>query len=60
LQRSEFHLLEGEMHELRACLADRERCHAEKAVSLQRGFECYTRFGMTTQAARAKEGIAQI
>jgi hypothetical protein len=56
LRRTEFHLLEGEMHELRACLADREGRHREKALALERAFECYTNLGMTGQATRVKEG----
>src|SRR5205085_1074544 len=52
LERTEFHLFEGELHELRARLADREGHQAEKVAALQRACECYTRFGMTTQAAR--------
>jgi hypothetical protein len=52
LERTEFHLLEGELHELRARLADREGHETEKAAALQRARDCYTRFGMTAQAAR--------
>ncbi len=52
LERTEFHLFEGELHELRARLADREGQQAEKTAALQRAHDCYTRFGMTAQAAR--------
>jgi len=57
LERTEFHLFEGELHELRARLADREGHHAEQAAALQRARDCYTRFGMTAQAARVKEAL---
>jgi hypothetical protein len=57
LERTEFHLFEGELHELRARLADREGRHADKIASLKRAFECYTSFGMTTQASRVKEAL---
>jgi adenylate cyclase len=52
LERTGFHLYEGELHELRAQLAEREGHEAEKIAALQRAHECYTRFGMTAQAAR--------
>jgi hypothetical protein len=58
LEFTEFHLLEGEMHELRARLADREGRHTEKVTSLQRAFNCYTRFGMVAQTARIKEAMS--
>jgi class 3 adenylate cyclase len=54
LERTGSHLYEGEMHELRARLAEREGRHAEKAASLERAFECYTSLGMSAQAARVK------
>jgi ATP/maltotriose-dependent transcriptional regulator MalT len=57
LERTEFHLFEGELHELRARLADREGNHAEKAASPQRAYDCYTAFGMTAQAARVKDAM---
>ncbi len=57
LERTEFHLFEGELHELRARLADREGRHAEQAAALQRARDCYTRFGMEEQATRVKEAI---
>ena len=50
--------LTGELHELRARLVECEsRRRAEKAVALQRTHDCYTRFGMTAQAARVAEGL---
>ena len=52
LERTEFHLFEGELHELRARLAEREGHEAEKIIALQRAHDCYTRFGMTANAAR--------
>jgi hypothetical protein len=52
LKRTEFHLFEGELHEIRARLADREDHQAEKVAALQRACDRYTRFGMSTQAAR--------
>jgi ATP/maltotriose-dependent transcriptional regulator MalT len=56
LERTEFHLYEGELHELQAHLAAREGREAEKVVALQRAHACYSRFGMTAQAVRvAKE-----
>jgi adenylate cyclase len=58
LERTEFHLYEGELHELRARLAKREGRVAEKTTALQRAHDCYTRFGMTTQAARVAEELA--
>jgi class 3 adenylate cyclase len=59
LERTEFHLFEGELHELRARVADREGRPAEKAAALQRAYDCYTRFGMTAQAARMAEAIGR-
>lgn len=56
LERTESHLFEGELHELRARLAEREGREVEKIAALQRACDCYTRFGMTAQAERvAKE-----
>ena len=52
LARTEFALYEGELHELRAQLAEREGHEPEKAAALQRAFDSYTRFGMTAQAER--------
>jgi len=56
LERTGFHLYEGELHELRTQLAEREGHETEKAAALRRAHDCYNRFGMTAQAARvAKE-----
>jgi class 3 adenylate cyclase len=55
LERTELHLFEGELHELRARLACREGNPVEQAAVLQRACDCYTRFGMTPQAARVKQ-----
>ena len=52
LTRTGFHLYEGELHELRARLAEREGQQAEHLAALARAHDCYTRFGMTAQAAR--------
>ena len=52
LERTEFHLYEGELHELRARLAEREGHEAEKVAALLSAYVCYTRFGMTAQAER--------
>jgi class 3 adenylate cyclase len=52
LERTEIHLFEGELHELRGRLADREGRHTEKGAALQHAYDCYTRFGMTAQVAR--------
>ena len=52
LERTEFHLFEGELHQLRVRLADREGRRVEQAAALQRAHDCYTHFGMTAQAAR--------
>jgi class 3 adenylate cyclase len=57
LERTELHLFEGELHELRACLAAREGDPVEQRAALQRAYDCYTRFGMTSQAAYAKEAM---
>ncbi|MBI3247994.1 MAG: AAA family ATPase [Deltaproteobacteria bacterium] len=58
LERTEFHLFEGELYELRARLAEREGREAEKVVALQRAYDCYTRFGMTAHAERVAQEIA--
>jgi hypothetical protein len=60
LERTGFHLYEGELHELRAQLADREGHQAEKTAGLQRARDCYSRFGMTAQAARVARAMAQV
>jgi adenylate cyclase len=52
LERSGFHLFEGELHELRARLAAREGQRDEVVAALARAHECYIRFGMTAQTAR--------
>ncbi len=52
LTRTGFHVYEGELHELRGRLAEREGQHADHAAALARAHACYTRFGMTAQAAR--------
>jgi hypothetical protein len=52
LERSGFQLFEGELHELRARLAEREGQRNDAVAALARAHECYTRFGMTAQAAR--------
>jgi hypothetical protein len=57
LERTELHVFEGELHELRARLADREGNPVERAAALQRAYDCYTRFGMTAQAARVKAAM---
>ena len=52
LTRTGFHVYEGELHELRARLAEREGQQAERAAALATAHDCYTRFGMIRQAAR--------
>ncbi len=52
LARTEFHLFEGELYELRAHLAEREGPQSERTAALQRAGDCYTGFSMTAQAAR--------
>ena len=52
IERTGFHIYEGEMHELRARLAEREGRQADRAAALAIAHDCYTRFGMTGQAAR--------
>jgi hypothetical protein len=59
LERTEFHLYEGELYELRARLAAREGRAAEKTAALQRAYDCYTRFSMTTYAARVAEELSE-
>ena len=51
LTRTGFHVYEGELHERRARLAEREGQQAERAAALARAHACYTRFGMTGHAA---------
>jgi hypothetical protein len=57
LTRTGFHVYEGELHELRARLAERESQTAERAAALASAQECYTRFGMNEQAARVAVAI---
>ena len=57
LERTGFNLYQGELHELRARLAEREGRKVERATALARAQECYTRFGMTVQAARIAAAI---
>lgn len=52
LAQMEFHLFEGELHELRAQLADRECHRAEQMASIALARDCYARFGMATHVAR--------
>ena len=46
------HIYHGELHELRAQLAAREGLYTERVAALAVAHDCYTRFGMTGQAAR--------
>lgn len=57
LTRAGFHIYEGELHELRARLAEREGQQAERAAALARAQACYTRFGMAAQAARVADAL---
>ena len=57
LARTKFHVYEGELHESRARLAEREGRRAERAAALHRAYECYTRFGMAAQAARVADAL---
>ncbi|MGH8611652.1 MAG: ATP-binding protein, partial [Gammaproteobacteria bacterium] len=59
LERTEFHLFEGELYELRARLAEREGREAEKTAALQCAHDCYIRFGMTAQAARVAKEMSE-
>ena len=52
LERTEFRLFEGELHELRARLASREGRHVESAAALKRAYDCYTNFGMGQETTR--------
>jgi class 3 adenylate cyclase len=58
LERTGFHLFEGELHELRAQLAERECHQAEQTAALQRAHDCYTRFGMTAHVTRMRKELA--
>jgi len=55
LTQTGFHIYEGELHELRACLAEREGQHTERTAALARAHDRYTRFGMVAQAARIED-----
>ena len=57
IERTGFHIYEGEMHELRARLAEHEGQQTDRSAALARAQECYTRFGMTVQAARVAEAL---
>ena len=52
LDRTEMHLLEGELHELRARVADRANEPEGSAAALRLAHEGYVRFGMTAHADR--------
>ena len=53
LARTGFRIYEGELHELRARVA-------ERAAALARAHECYTRFGMTAPAARVTDAAGNL
>lgn len=57
LTRTGLHVYEGELDELRAQLAEREGQHAAQAATLARAHDCYTRLGMSVQAARVAPAI---
>jgi ATP/maltotriose-dependent transcriptional regulator MalT len=57
LERTESHLYEGVIHELRARLAEREGDRAAMAAEMDRAYDSYASLGMTAQAARVKEAI---
>ena len=59
LERTGARLYEGEMHELRARLAEREGRVVERAAALRCARDCYTRFGMSAQASRVVQAMAQ-
>jgi len=52
LSRTGFHIYKGELHELRARLAEREGWRAECVAALARAHDCYSGFGMSAQASR--------
>ena len=58
LMRTGFHIYEGELHELRAQLAEREGQHVQRAAALARAHDCYSRFGMMVQATRVADAAA--
>ena len=51
LERTELHLYEGELHELRARLAEREGDALARTAALRRAY-AGSRFGLTAQAER--------
>ncbi len=55
LTRTCMHVCEGELHELRAQLAEREGQNPARTAALARAHECYTRFGMAAQATRVED-----
>jgi hypothetical protein len=55
LERMEFHLFEGELYELRGRLAHREGRHVERAVAVQRAYDCYASFGRRPPTTRAAQ-----
>ncbi|MEN8160237.1 MAG: AAA family ATPase, partial [Myxococcota bacterium] len=57
LERTEMNVLEGELHELRARLADREGRAEARTAARKLALAAYTRFGMETQAARLTEEL---
>ncbi len=50
-----IHVYEGELHELRAQLAESEGQNPARTAALARAHECYTRFGMAAQATRVAD-----
>ena len=58
LTRTGFHVYEGELHELRAQLFEREGLQAARGTALARARDCYTRFGMLAQARRVAVACA--
>lgn len=52
LEQTGFHLFEGELHELRAQLAEREGFDTDRIAALQCAHLSYARFGMIAQAER--------
>jgi hypothetical protein len=59
LSHTKTHLAEGELHELQARVFDRDGRTSDKQAALRRACDCYTRFGMTAQAARVAEALGQ-
>jgi hypothetical protein len=60
LERTEFRIHEGELHELRARLFEREGLRAEEQGALQMARDSYARFGMTAQASRVAEALPDV